>query len=146
MYKNAGVWEKITLPVVVEVLYYGYYDRWSKVRGDTMISSDVMRGFNDLLILSLLQQEDSYGYHIANSIKQISGGAYVMKETTLYSAFARLEKNKLIRSYASDETFGKPRTYYTITPLGRAIYQDKVAEWQDTKDLIDRFVASNTTI
>lgn len=111
-----------------------------------MISSDVMRGFNDLLILSLLQQEDSYGYHIASSIKQISDGMYVMKETTLYSAFARLEKNQLIRSYSSDETFGKPRTYYTITPLGRAVYQDKVAEWGDTKELIDRFVTRKNTI
>lgn len=111
-----------------------------------MISSDVMRGFNDLLILSLLKEEDSYGYRIASSIKQISEGTYIMKETTLYSAFARLEKNELIRSYSSDESFGKPRTYYTITPLGRVIYQEKLIEWQETKGLIERFVGSNTIL
>lgn len=108
-----------------------------------MISSDVMRGFNELIILAVLLKEDSYGYLISSTIKTISNDTYIMKETTLYSAFARLEKKELIRSYASSKTFGKPRTYYTITPLGKAVYQDKVREWQDTKLLIDRFIKNN---
>lgn len=105
-----------------------------------MISSDVMRGFNDLLILSLLMKEDSYGYEISSTIKEISDGAYAMKETTLYSAFARLEKKSLISSYSSKETFGKARTYYTITPLGKAIYGEKVTEWETIKEVINQFV------
>lgn len=108
-----------------------------------MITSDVMRGFNDLIILSILLEEDSYGYQISSTIKTISKNIYVMKETTLYSAFSRLEKKELIRSYASNESFGKPRTYYTITPLGKAVYQEKVLEWQETKLLIDRFTHRN---
>lgn len=108
-----------------------------------MISSDVMRGFNDLIILSLLMEEDSYGYQISSQIKNISDGTYIMKETTLYSAFARLEKKELIRSYSSSETFGKPRTYYTITPLGKAVYQEKVSEWLETKTVIDQFTFLN---
>ncbi len=32
---------------------------------------------------------------------------YVMKETTLYSAFARMEKNGYISSFSSDEVNGK---------------------------------------
>ncbi len=104
-----------------------------------MISSDVMRGFNDLLILSLLMKEDSYGYKISSQIKDVSNGAYAMKETTLYSAFARLEKKALISSYSSKETFGKARTYYTITPLGQAIFADKVTEWETIKEVINHF-------
>ncbi|AZP03476.1 PadR family transcriptional regulator [Jeotgalibaca ciconiae] len=105
-----------------------------------MISSDVMRGFNDLLILSILSKNDSYGYQISSTIKEISQGTYIMKETTLYSAFARLEKKELIHSYASTETFGKPRTYYRITALGNAVYREKIAEWQETKQLIENFI------
>ncbi|APZ48312.1 PadR family transcriptional regulator [Jeotgalibaca sp. PTS2502] len=105
-----------------------------------MISSDIMRGFNDLLILSILVQNDSYGYQISSTIKDISQGNYVMKETTLYSAFSRLEKKELIRSYSSSETFGKPRTYYAITPLGKTIYDEKIKEWSATKELIDQFI------
>ncbi|MDE1548670.1 PadR family transcriptional regulator [Jeotgalibaca caeni] len=108
-----------------------------------MISSDVMRGFNDLLILSLLMKEDSYGYEISSTIKDISNGTYVMKETTLYSAFARLEKKELIRSYPSEKTFGKPRTYYSITPLGKTIYAEKVEEWQEIESLMKKFIGGN---
>jgi PadR family transcriptional regulator PadR len=48
-----------------------------------VISSDVMRGFNSLILLSILMKEDSYGYQISNTIKEITDGKYIMKETTL---------------------------------------------------------------
>lgn len=53
------------------------------------ISSDVIRGYNDTMILYLLWEKPSYGYEISKQIKQISGEKYVIKETTLYSAFTR---------------------------------------------------------
>lgn len=105
-----------------------------------MISSDVMRGFNSLILLSILMKEDSYGYQISNTIKERTNGKYVMKETTLYSAFSRLEKSALIQSYSSTETNGKPRTYYKITDLGRKTYHDKVNEWLETKNVMDKFI------
>ena len=51
-----------------------------------MISSDVIRGYNDTMILYLLLDGDSYGYEISRNIREITGGRYIMKETTLYSA------------------------------------------------------------
>lgn len=105
-----------------------------------MISSDVMRGFNSLILLSILMKEDSYGYQISNTIKVLTDGKYIMKETTLYSAFNRLEKSELIKSYSSTETNGKPRTYYRITDLGRQTYHEKVSEWLDTKNIISQFI------
>ena len=56
------------------------------------ISSDVIRGYNDTIILYLLLDRPSYGYEISKQIKLISEEKYVIKETTLYSAFNRLEK------------------------------------------------------
>ena len=109
-------------------------------RGVYMVTGDSMRGFNDLIILAVLMKEDSYGYQISSTIQSISNGSYVMKETTLYSAFARLEKKELIRSYASTKTFGKPRTYYTLTALGKVILQEKIMEWENTEILINQFV------
>lgn len=84
-----------------------------------MVGSDVMRGYNDFMILFLLLDEDSYGYEISRQIKQISEGKYIMKETTLYSAFTRLEKEGYIEAYYGTETNGKRRTYYRITKEGR---------------------------
>lgn len=105
-----------------------------------MIGSDVMRGYNDLMILSLLLAEDSYGYEISRQIKEISNEKYIMKETTLYSAFTRLEKMEYITSYFGTETNGKRRTYYKITEKGKSFYQDKCREWQLVKEVVDKFI------
>ena len=62
------------------------------------ISSDVIRGYNDTMILYLLLNKPSYGYEISKQIKELSGEKYVIKETTLYSAFTRMEKNGYLES------------------------------------------------
>ena len=57
------------------------------------ISSDVIRGYNDIMILYILKKEPSYGYEISKTIRQMTQDKYMIKETTLYSAFTRMEKN-----------------------------------------------------
>lgn len=106
-----------------------------------MISSDVIRGYNDTIILFFLLCKESYGYEISKNIKEVSEEKYVIKETTLYSAFARLEKNGYISSYYGTETNGKRRTYYSITDAGRKYYKEKCEEWYITKEVIDKFIS-----
>lgn len=98
-----------------------------------------MRGYNDMLILCLLLEGDSYGYAISHEIERRSGGVYPIKETTLYSAFGRLEKLGFIAPYQGAETQGRPRTYYTITDEGRMACAAKCAEWRVIKAVVDRF-------
>ena len=105
-----------------------------------MISSDVIRGYNDTIILYLLQQDPSYGYEISKQIRTISEEKYIIKETTLYSAFTRMEKNGYIESFSGNETNGKRRTYYRVTPEGMAYYEEKCEEWEVTKEVIDKFI------
>lgn len=105
-----------------------------------MISSDVIRGYNDTIILSLLLNADSYGYEISKQIKRKSNEAYIIKETTLYSAFNRLEKNGYITAYSGDTTRGRQRTYYSITGSGREYYKKKCEEWMVTKHVIEAFI------
>ena len=107
------------------------------------ISSDVIRGYNDTIILHLLKDNDSYGYEISKQIREISDGKYVIKETTLYSAFTRMEKNGYIESFVSDKDpsgNGKKRTYYRITDKGCEFYNEKCEEWKLTKEVIERFI------
>lgn len=105
-----------------------------------MISSDVIRGYNDTMILYILLGNDSYGYEISKKIRELSEGKYIIKETTLYSAFTRLEKNEYIFSYYGDQTGGKRRTYYKITEKGKLYYTEKCKEWELTKEVIEQFI------
>ncbi len=104
------------------------------------ISSDIIRGYNDTIILFLLSEAPSYGYEISKKIKALSEDKYMIKETTLYSAFNRMEKNGYIESYAQVAENGKKRTYYRITELGMQYYMEKCEEWKLTKDVIERFI------
>lgn len=104
------------------------------------ISSDVIRGYNDTIILFLLLEKPSYGYEMSKRIREMTEEKYVIKETTLYSAFTRLEKNGYVESFSSSEG-GKKRTYYQITEAGRQYYQMKCEEWALTKEVVELFIA-----
>ena len=106
------------------------------------ISSDVIRGYNDIIILYMLLNDPSYGYEISKQIRQMSEDKYIIKETTLYSAFTRMEKNGFIESFIDEDLAGgKKRTYYRITPAGKEHYRAKCEEWTLTKEVIEKFIA-----
>ncbi|MCR4900283.1 MAG: PadR family transcriptional regulator [Treponema sp.] len=105
------------------------------------ISSDVIRGYNDTMILNLLKKEPSYGYEISRNIKEVTGEKYVIKETTLYSAFTRMEENGYLESYSQEAENGKRRTYYRITQKGLDYYKEKCEEWQLTKEVVELFIS-----
>lgn len=106
----------------------------------TGISSDVIRGYNDTMILFLLLKEPSYGYEISKNIAKLTNDKYVIKETTLYSAFSRIEKNGYVESFYQNADNGKRRTYYRITEAGRKYYSEKCDEWKLTKEVIGNFI------
>ena len=84
------------------------------------ISSDVIRGYNDTMILCILSVRPSYGYEISKEIARRTGEKYRIKETTLYSAFTRLLKNGLVDSYTYPSITGSPRREGPITATGAA--------------------------
>ena len=109
------------------------------------ISSDAIRGYNDIIILCLLWDRESYGYEIAKQIREISENKYIIKETTLYSSFTRLEKGGYIESLPGTETNGRKRTYYRITDSGRTYYREKCREWDLTREVVEKFIRAEET-
>ena len=108
---------------------------------DTPISSDLIRGHIDTIVLGLLNTEDRYGYDICKQVALQSDGEYELKEPTLYSAARRMEGQGLIRSYWGEESQGGRRKYYAITPDGRQAYERNLADWTRARRLIDRLVS-----
>ncbi|PRI11707.1 PadR family transcriptional regulator [Leucobacter massiliensis] len=109
-----------------------------------MISADAIRGYVDLIVLSLLREGPSYPYELAQRIAAVGGGEYAIKQTTLYSAVKRLEAGGLVTSYPGVSPTGKPRSYYRITEAGLAHHLAKVEEWRSTRSLVDRFIEGAT--
>lgn len=104
------------------------------------ITSDVIRGHTEPIILSHLIENDSYGYQINKEIMGKTDNMYELKEATLYSAFRRLEQAQLITSYWGNEDVGARRRYYAITDKGREAYEEYKKDWANAKIIIDKLL------
>jgi PadR family transcriptional regulator PadR len=105
-----------------------------------LISSDIIRGHLDSIILRLIYEKDRYGYEISKEISLRTKDQFQIKEASLYAVFQRLEKRGIIESYFGDVSHGGKRRYYRITSLGRAYFKEQISEWQETKEIIDIFM------
>ncbi len=105
-----------------------------------MISSDIIRGHLDAIILRLIHEKDRYGYEISKEISNRTDNAFQIKEATLYAVFQRLEKKDYIVSYLGSISNGGRRRYYSITESGKAFLKEEVDNWHKARHIIDIFM------
>ncbi len=105
-----------------------------------MISSDLLRGYTDAIILKRLAGQDGYGYQISKEIAAASGGKLELKEATLYTAFRRMENAGYIRSFWGDEAVGARRRYYSLTDAGREKLEEERLAWQETRNVLNQLL------
>jgi PadR family transcriptional regulator PadR len=105
--------------------------------GANKITSDLLRGNTDTMILRLLAESDCYGYEIVKLIAERSRGEYELKEATMYSSVRRLEADGDITWYWGDESQGGRRKYFRITDKGRAAYTRNKSNWEYAKRVLD---------
>lgn len=104
---------------------------------DSKLTSDLLRGHTDTIILKLLSDGDKYGYEITKLVYEQSQRLYELKEATMYSSLKRLEADTHIVSYWGDETQGGRRKYYRITTRGRDQYATNKQNWDYAKQILD---------
>lgn len=107
------------------------------------LSSDIIRGHLDLIILKLILEKDRYGYEISREIVVRTQSLFSIKEATLYALVSRLEKKELIESYMGEKSHGSKRRYYRITTLGKAYYQEKFKEWAMLKNVMSKVLEAS---
>ena len=90
----------------------------------------LISGSNAMLLLSLLQDGDKYGYEMVQELKRRSNDAFELKEGTLYPLLHSLEKSGEIRAYDATAISGRVRRYYHLTDKGAARLSEKVTEWR----------------
>lgn len=93
-------------------------------------SKELLKGSTSILVLSILEKEDMYGYKIIRELEIRSENAFEMSEGTLYPILHALEKEKCLTSYWQ-EFDGRNRKYYHITEKGQKLLADKKNEWKD---------------
>src|ERR671938_1877285 len=89
------------------------------MRNKASISSELLPGTLEMLVLKTLTRAPLHGYGIAQYIRQVSDDVLQVEEGSLYPALQRLQlKGWVTSEWALTENKRRAR-YYRLTPLGR---------------------------
>lgn len=93
----------------------------------------------DLLILSVLNQRDCYGYEITSSVRKETDDMFIIKEGVMYPILYRLLQEGLISSQEKLVN-GRIRIYYHMEPDGLEYYDRMVREFEWGVSLVRRLI------
>jgi transcriptional regulator len=96
------------------------------------------KGSAELLILSLLKDQDRHGYEISKLIESRSGGALRFHVTSLYPLLYRLEDRGWIKGRWVEKAGQRRRRYYTLTDEGAKVLAQQQQSWQDFVEAVRR--------
>ena len=105
------------------------------------ISSDLIRGHIDTIILHSLTSGNKYAQQISDFIEEKSESKYVINQATLYSSLKRLENLKLVSAYWNDTESGKGRRrYFKITEKGTEFVNENLSNWAYSRSIINKLM------
>jgi PadR family transcriptional regulator PadR len=105
--------------------------------------ADVKQGTLALMVLKTLDVLGPlHGWGIARRIEQISGDLLSVNQGTLYPLLLKLEHEGSIESDWGASENNRRARYYRLTRSGRRELQNEVQEWQQTTEIMARFLAA----
>lgn len=84
-----------------------------------MLSEGIKRGTVELLILTLLKDEDMYGYQLSQELIKRSNGLYSLQESSMYPTLYRLLEKGLISDRQEKVGKRRVRVYYHLENAGK---------------------------
>lgn len=96
------------------------------------------KGSAELLVLSLLSDQQRHGYEIGKLIESRSNGALRFHIASLYPLLYRLEKRGLIQGRWLEKPNQRRRRYYSLTPEGVKVLARQQKSWQEFVQAVGR--------
>jgi len=90
---------------------------------------EFLTGTVGVLLLSLLNEREMYGYELLREAERRSSNAFLLKEGTLYPALHQMERSGLLKARWRNSEAGRARKYYSLTAKGRRQAQSKRQQW-----------------
>ena len=105
------------------------------------INKDLTKGSTALLILSVLSEQEMYGYQMIGEINRRSENVFSMKEGTLYPILHAMVADGLLESYDAKSETGRDRKYYRITAAGSLQLKVRREEWKVFTGAVNRVIS-----
>jgi DNA-binding PadR family transcriptional regulator len=93
------------------------------------ITKDLVAASAVPLILSILEEGESYGYALIRRVRALSGGEIEWTDGMLYPVLHRLEAQGAIDSCWRTSETGRGRKYYALKGPGRKALREQKAQW-----------------
>jgi PadR family transcriptional regulator PadR len=107
--------------------------------------TDVWQGTLALMVLKTLETMGPlHGYGIARRIEQTSGDALAVNYGTLYPALLKLEQEGYISAKWGVSDNNRRAKYYSLTRAGKKQVEKEAQQWEQTSEIIARFLAPET--
>jgi PadR family transcriptional regulator PadR len=103
------------------------------------INKELMKGSTVILILTLLEHRDMYGYEMIKEMERRTDGLFAFKEGTLYPILHTLEADRQVEAFWQEEG-GRKRKYYCITADGKRQLEEKKKEWTIFRSTVDQVI------
>ena len=100
----------------------------------------LIAGSSALLVLSLLKEQERYGYELIKTLKDQSNDAFDFKEGTLYPILHKMENEGWIRS-VSKTVNGRTRRYYAITARGVKQLEAQQEQWASFSSAVNQVLS-----
>ncbi len=94
-----------------------------------------MNGVPELLILTLLQQGEMYGYELVQAIRDRTGSSISLGEGVVYPVLHSLERDEALTAQRKPVN-GRSRIYYALTPTGHRRLSDLTTTWTNLTSTI----------
>jgi len=99
------------------------YDAVMKLTKDLVAASAMP------LILSILEEGESYGYALIQRVRELSGGEIAWTDGMLYPVLHRLEAQGYVASSWRTVESGRRRKYYALRGHGRKALEEQKEQW-----------------
>jgi PadR family transcriptional regulator, regulatory protein PadR len=96
---------------------------------DVHIDKDLVAASATPLVLSILAEDESYGYAILKRVRELSGGELEWTDGMLYQLLHRLRRLGYVTTEWRTPPEGRRRRYYAITQDGRGALTEQQRQW-----------------
>lgn len=100
------------------------------------------RGAMEMVLLSLIDSKEYYGYELIKKLNEVGGRVFVgARYGTVYPILYRLEENGFIKSRpAPSPANGGEKKMYSLTDKGRQLLGDMKYFWGEYVDCVNSFL------
>jgi PadR family transcriptional regulator len=100
--------------------------------------SQLRRGVLEFCVLSLLRDEQLYGFDLVRRLGDVDG--LVTTEGTIYPLLSRLRRDGWVTTSWVESEAGPPRRYYALAPAGAHALDAFTAQWRRFRDAVDHLL------